>query len=50
MWSRSDWDQNLALLERRAQTCEDEAIQESLVILYPEWVYIFSLRMTPTGS
>ncbi|KAL1663342.1 PIN domain-containing protein [Schizophyllum commune] len=50
MWSRADWDQNLALLERLAQTWEDEAIQESLVILYPEWVYIFSLRMTPTGS
>ncbi|KAL1675530.1 PIN domain-containing protein, partial [Schizophyllum commune] len=48
MWSRADWDQNLALLERLAQTWEDEAIQESLVILYPEWVYIFSLRMTPT--
>ncbi|KAL1747710.1 PIN domain-containing protein [Schizophyllum fasciatum] len=50
MWSRADWDQNLALLERLAQTWADEAIEESLVILYPEWVYIFSLRMTPTGS
>lgn len=49
-WSRGDWDQILALLGQLAKTWEDEAIQESLMILYPEWMYIFSLPMSPTGS